>query len=380
MSQQIRVGIIGLSAAATGTGWAASAHLPYLLKSPHYTISALCNSSVEAAQKAIAAYNLPSSTKAYGDPESLANDPDIDLVVANTRVDRHALVLLPSLKKGKDVFCEWPMDRNLDVAKEMLEAAKEGGGKAFLGLQGRQSPAVRKIKELIDGGRIGKVLSSTWMGVAGNGGGEEGLAVEYFVDRKIGGNTFTIAFMHSLDYVLHTLGDIDQYSTILGNQRPQTKIVDRSTNTLVKTVKKDTPDQMLLQAQLTSRTVLSYHLRGGKTFPSSPQFLWRIYGEKGEIEITASGALLNAGYDDEKILLHDQHTGEVEAIEVQKDEWDELPRQGRNIARLYEEFRKGNAGANVVGFEEAVGRHEIIEDMYKAWDNGTQGREVGAEL
>lgn len=192
----IRVGLIGLSASATGTGWAASAHLPYLLKSPHYTIAALCNSSVDAAKKAVEAYKLPSETKAYGTPEDLANDSDIDLVVANVRVDNHAKVLLPSLKAGKDVFCEWPLDRNADVAREMLEAAKQGGGKAFLGLQARQSPIVRKVKEIIDSGRIGKVLSSDFIGAASNGGGEEGKTVSYFTDRSVGGNMLTIAFGH----------------------------------------------------------------------------------------------------------------------------------------------------------------------------------------
>lgn len=194
----IRVGIIGLSAAATGTNWAATAHLPYLLKSPHYIITALCNSSVDAAKKAIKAYELPTSTKAYGDPQDLANDPNVDLVVANTRVDKHAEVLLASLKNGKDVYSEWPLDKNADVAKEMLAAGKAGGGRIIVGLQGRQSPTVCKVKALIDSGRIGKVLSSTVVGAAGNGGGEESTAVSYFTDKSIGGNMFTIHFGHGI--------------------------------------------------------------------------------------------------------------------------------------------------------------------------------------
>lgn len=194
----IRVGIIGLSAAATGTNWAATSHLPYLLKSPHYTIAALCNSSIEAAQKAIKAYSLPPTTRSYGSPEDLANDPDIDLIVANTRVDKHAQVLLASLKKGKDVFCEWPLDRNAVVAKEMLDAARAGGGRVIVGLQGRQSPTVRKVKSLIAEGRIGKVLSSSVLGAAGNGGGEESTIVRYFVDREVGGNMFSIHFGHGM--------------------------------------------------------------------------------------------------------------------------------------------------------------------------------------
>ena len=73
----IRVGMIGLSARAK-TAWATSAHLPYLQASGgKYAITALCNSSVSAAQSAIEAYNLPASTKAYGNPQDLAEDPEV---------------------------------------------------------------------------------------------------------------------------------------------------------------------------------------------------------------------------------------------------------------------------------------------------------------
>jgi predicted dehydrogenase len=100
------------------------------------------------------------------------------------------------VKKGKDAFSGWPLDKNADVAKELLAAAKEGGGKNILGLQGRRSPVVRKVKSLIDGGRIGKVLSSSVIAASGNGGGEESTAVSYFTDRWVGGNMFTIHFGH----------------------------------------------------------------------------------------------------------------------------------------------------------------------------------------
>jgi predicted dehydrogenase len=193
----IRIGIIGLSAEATGTGWAAMAHLPYLLKSPQYKIVALCNRTVENAQAAIKAFDLGSSTKAYGSPDDLAKDPDVDLVVVNTRVDLHAKVLLPSIKAGKDVFCEWPLDGNFENVKEMVETAKQSGGRTIVGLQGRASPIAKKIKQIIEEGRIGKVLSSTLYGATVNGGAEESKMAAYLTDRKVGGNMLTIHFGHS---------------------------------------------------------------------------------------------------------------------------------------------------------------------------------------
>lgn len=69
--------MIGLSATAK-TSWASGAHLPYLQSSQEkFILTALCNSSVAAAQSAIKAYDLPASTKAYGNPEDFANDQEV---------------------------------------------------------------------------------------------------------------------------------------------------------------------------------------------------------------------------------------------------------------------------------------------------------------
>lgn len=136
---------------------------------------------------------------------------------------------------------------------------------------------------------------------------------------------------------------------------------------------KSSPDQVLLQGNLDSGTILSVHIRGGRAFAAKPKFLWRIYGEKGEIEVTASGGGLNVGYDDEQILVDDFEKTTLETVSVDTDEWDELPRQARNVARLYEAFWKGESDG-VATFEEAVGRHEMLDGMYEAWDKGEQGR------
>jgi hypothetical protein len=70
--RKIRVGIVGLG--ASGSNWAARAHLPYLKSSPKYEIVALQNSTAERAVKAIAAFDLDSKkVKAYGTPEGEQN-------------------------------------------------------------------------------------------------------------------------------------------------------------------------------------------------------------------------------------------------------------------------------------------------------------------
>jgi len=80
---KIRVALIGLNApplgTPSGTNWAASGHLPYLLSSDKYQLVALQNSSAGRAAEAIKAYGLDASTNAYGTPEGTFTRNDIDL-------------------------------------------------------------------------------------------------------------------------------------------------------------------------------------------------------------------------------------------------------------------------------------------------------------
>lgn len=47
--------------------------------------------------------------------------------------------------------------------------------KAVVGLQARQAPLIKKVKELIEAGRIGEIYSSTWVGQGSVGGESTGM-------------------------------------------------------------------------------------------------------------------------------------------------------------------------------------------------------------
>lgn len=189
----IRVALIGLSANMT---WSSLAHLPYLLHSPKYTIVALCNSSLDAAKRSIAAHSLPSTTKAYGSPSDLAADPDIDLFVCATRVDKHFECLLPALEAGKDVFCEWPLAKDAAQAKEMARLAGDKGVKTVVGLQAGRSPLLSKIRSVIEEGKIGKVVSSVFHGTPGFFGESAWEGQAYQQERGVGGSMVAIYGVH----------------------------------------------------------------------------------------------------------------------------------------------------------------------------------------
>jgi predicted dehydrogenase len=195
----LRTALIGLSSTAI-TSWASKAHLPGLLTSTGRSklpITALLNSSVAAAQSAIKTYDLSPDTKAYGSPQDLADDPDVDLVICNTRVDKHFETILPSVKAGKDVFVEWPIAGNLEDVETLVQEARKSGSRVAVGLQRRWAPPVVKLRDLLAEGKLGKVLSADVRAFGGIMDREilpEGLM--YFADRKIGGNPITISFGH----------------------------------------------------------------------------------------------------------------------------------------------------------------------------------------
>lgn len=196
-----RTALIGLSASAV-TSWASAAHLPGLLSETGRSklrITALLNSSVDAAHAAIEKYKLPAHTKAYGSPGDLATNPDIDLVICNTRVDKHFETILPSVKAGKDVFVEWPVAAKLEQIEELRQTAKKTGSRIAVGLQRRWAPPVVKMRELVDSGKgkLGQVLSVDVRAFGGTMDREilpPGL--KYFAQRDVGGNPIVIGFGH----------------------------------------------------------------------------------------------------------------------------------------------------------------------------------------
>jgi predicted dehydrogenase len=350
-----------------GGGWAAGAHLPYLLASPHYEIVALCNSSVESAKIAVKKYDLPASTKTYGSAEDLANDPDVDLVVVNVRVDRHYKLTKPALEKGKDVFVEWPIGANLQEAEELTVLAKKSGSKTIVGLQGRMSPQVQKVRELVGDGKIGRLLSTNITADCGGMSADtEPPGVDYMAKKAVGGNVLTIITGHMLDNTLYALGELKEFSSVLATRWPKTRLTN-SDGTPGELIDRETPDHVLIQGILAeSGATLSVNLRGGKSFPGTPLLVWRIFGTKGEIRVSSYGGFLGIVTGTEKVELYDNEKDEIKVIECP---FPEAVKDITNLSKItgldYEAFATGNK-EGLVTFEDGLVRHRFIDEIWKS--------------
>lgn len=100
--------------------------------------------------------NYP-TTEVSTDIDSLWNDASIDAVVIATPVFTHFPIAKKALQAGKHVLLEKPMTDTVDHAKELIELSLKVGKVLMVDHTFLYTPAVQKMKALIDSGDIGKV-------------------------------------------------------------------------------------------------------------------------------------------------------------------------------------------------------------------------------
>ncbi|KAF2876429.1 oxidoreductase family protein [Massariosphaeria phaeospora] len=383
----IRVALIGLSAAAK-TSWAEEAHLAYLnseFGKKHYAIVALLNSSVAAAESAKSRFSLPQA-KTYGDPKALASDPDIDLVVCNTRADVHLPTVEPSLRAGKAVYVEWPLTEDLASAIRLTQNERIPG--SIAGLQGRVSPIPLRLKEILASGAIGKVLSSN-VSAFGNLMQRDALpkSLKYFADRKVGGHQINIHFGHMIDYVQDVIGEFEEVQSKMQIQRSTLRVIGADGKE-TGTVKSDVPDLLVVHGTLKKGTTdivdnatLAVTFRCGQPFKGKPSLTWSINGSKGELLITTPGPYLMSGdsYNGPiTIELHDHATDEVRDMGWDWKDWQKkLPIRSRSVGEVYERYAawvengrpdEVKEGSDWPRLHDAMVRMENFDRLYKQFD------------
>ncbi|HWY75376.1 MAG TPA: Gfo/Idh/MocA family oxidoreductase, partial [Verrucomicrobiae bacterium] len=91
------------------------------------------------------------------DFDHVLNGAGLDAVVIATAVRHHFPMAKASLLAGKHTFIEKPMAASAHECEELVHIAREKGLVLMTGHTFLYSPAVRKIKEIVDSGDIGEI-------------------------------------------------------------------------------------------------------------------------------------------------------------------------------------------------------------------------------
>jgi len=189
-----------------------------------------------------------------------------------------------ALRAGKMVYCEWPLGNGLDEALEMATLAKVKNIRTFTGLQARSSPEVRYVRDLIQDGYVGEVLSTSMI-ASGNGwGGITRPESLYQLDPANGATLLTIPFGHAVDALCWCLGEFRELTGTHALRRPYARMAGTELD-----YPTATDDQLTVSGFLTNGAVASIHYRGGTS--RGTNFLWEINGTEGDIQLTGNSHL-----------------------------------------------------------------------------------------
>lgn len=152
VDRKLKIGLIG-------AGWYGMVDLKAALKVGGIEVIAICdvdsdhlNSSANELEKLQG--NRPMKFKYYQD---LLDMKGLDAVFIGTPPHWHALQFIAACGKGLDIYCEKPLAYDIQEGLAMIRAANKTGNIVQVGFQRRQSDSFKKVKEIIDNGKIGNI-------------------------------------------------------------------------------------------------------------------------------------------------------------------------------------------------------------------------------
>ncbi len=224
----LRIGIIGAGKIVRVR------HLPETISNPDAELAAVCDIVTERVEELAKEFDC----KAYTDYEKLIKDPSIDAVIVAATNTTHAEMTVGALNQGKHVLCEKPMATSLHDAAQMIETAEKTGKKLMIAHNQRLEPANQKAREIIQSGKLGKVL--TFTSIFGHPGSEfwamDGVNTWFYRKDITGLGVLGDLAIHKLDLMRWILDDeyIEAVAFLdtLSKKYPNGRLIDVEDNAL----------------------------------------------------------------------------------------------------------------------------------------------------
>lgn len=354
------VGIVG------ARGWGGLAHIPAINGSEAFEVRALTGTRPESAREAAERFGIGAS---FTDVEEMVEAPGIDVVAVTVRVPEHDRIVRTAIRAGKCVVCEWPLARNTAEAEHLLALAGKQRNLHVVGLQARANPAVRRIREWVDEGVIGRVLavhaSATLPDFPTRGGTvDEGHV--YLLDEANGTDQLTIGAAHMLDAIGYMVAPLVEVSAILGTQYKDVLVTGSGTIR-----KASAPDHAAIAGRLAQDAILAAQVVNG----GAPGFSLRLIGSEGELVVTPRDGLM---FQMDRLSVRlVRSSGEEEMLDRfassgSSGQQTFPPGPQHNVAHLYDLLAKKLAGepADLPDFMHGLRVHRMLDAIRKAANTG----------
>ena len=266
MNKKINISIVG-------TGLMGLQHIKAISKSKNanlHSIVDISNNAKNLSKK----YKIP----LFSNVEELLNSQNLDAVIVATPNQLHEKHTVSFLKKKIPVLLEKPISDNINSAKKIISSANKNKTPLLIGYHRRHNSIVSKVKELIDKGKLGNIVSANvlcWLYKH----------KDYYKEKwriSKGGGPLGINLVHDIDMICYLLGSIKYVQAFTTNKTRKFAVEDTATISLIFN------SGALCTLNLSDTIVApwSYELTAGENpaYPITNQSAYMIGGTKGSLQ------------------------------------------------------------------------------------------------
>src|SRR5262249_55310130 len=295
---------------------------------------------------------------------------EIDAVAVVVRVPAHYEPTRAAIEAGKHVFTEWPRGRTTAEAEELAALARAKGVQTAVGLQSRVSPALLYMKEQIEAGYVGEVLSCH-ADCMRDGALERPSSRTWQRDASLGANPLTIANGHVIDALRFVVGNFTRVSCMVTTQAKQWYETDTK-----KMVDVTSPDNIMVSGKLATGAVASVHVAAVPWAGGGVRMV--VYGREGTLVATGN---VSTQRGDMLRVQGAKRSHELKELPL-PERYSHLPTDfprgdpfnvGQMYALFAETIRTGQNRHGMPTFDTAVDLHRFLDKIRQSSD---QGREL----
>ena len=189
MSKKLRVAVIG-------AGRIGKLHANNLkTRVPNVELVAVSDVYEPAAKELAETLGIPFFTSDY---KKVIADPNVDAIFICSSTDTHSPISIEAARAGKHIFCEKPIDHDLDKIREVLNEVKKAGVKYQVGFNRRFDRNFKRVHEAVKSGALGDVHI-----VKVTSRDPEAPPISYV---KVSGGIFVVMTIHDFDMVRYLSG------------------------------------------------------------------------------------------------------------------------------------------------------------------------------
>ena len=141
----------GIDVALFGAGRIGKIHAGNVARHAHARLRYIVDVHAPSAETLAAEHDA----QAVALEQALA-DPQVGAVVICSSTDTHADLIQRAAAAGKAIFCEKPVDLDLERARACAAAVQKAGVTCMIGFQRRFDPTFAALKQRLDAGEIGQ--------------------------------------------------------------------------------------------------------------------------------------------------------------------------------------------------------------------------------